>query len=90
MRAIDKDDLLKYLQDHQEEPFDTFTRGVSSCIDWFLDIVELFSEIKIPQHVHCKDCKYYGMYHVCEALSQLTTVVMEPDDYCSRGERKDE
>ena len=50
-----------------------------------------FAEIsKLPtadvvQVVRCKDCKYFGEFHHCGILG-----FCEPDEYCSRGERRKE
>jgi len=52
--------------------------------------------VKIP--VRCKDCQYYGITgdQSCEVHSSTWLeddyhiVTMEPDDYCSYGERKEE
>lgn len=48
--------------------------------------------------VRCKDCKYYGITgdQSCEVHSSTMLeddyhiVTMEPDDFCSYGERKEE
>jgi hypothetical protein len=50
-----------------------------------------------PELVRCKDCKYYrdgDCWHECDNDGQIyyQSVINEPnpDDYCSRAERKEE
>lgn len=51
--------------------------------------------IKMGELIRCKDCKHFHLYEVksvtlslCER-NCMTVFTMEKDDYCSRGERKD-
>lgn len=42
-----------------------------------------------PEIVRCKDCKHYVEYHkLCKGMDQYTCH-MNPDDFCSYGERKE-
>ena len=39
--------------------------------------------------VHCKACKHYDSGHgVCEKHTEVNAVWMGADDFCSKGERK--
>lgn len=45
--------------------------------------------------IRCKDCKYYKVYKVlddtlplCNRIRTSMTNAIEPDDFCSRAERK--
>lgn len=43
--------------------------------------------------VRCKDCKYYGASHIkdgCVCFLDAGMCDAEPDDFCSRGVRKDD
>ena len=51
------------------------------------------SSIDISGIIRCKNCKHYAtntelLGNVCNRL--FTVFSMEPDDFCSYGERKDE
>lgn len=51
------------------------------------------SSIDISAIIRCKNCKYYAtntelLGNVCNRL--ITVFSMEPEDFCSYGERKDE
>lgn len=39
----------------------------------------------VVEVVRCKDCKYFSEFHHCGILG-----FCEPDEYCSRGERRNE
>ena len=39
----------------------------------------------VVEVVRCKDCKYFGEFQHCDIFG-----FCEPDDYCSRGERRNE
>ena len=42
------------------------------------------------QVVRCKDCKYYNQFLILrECTKDYSLCNVSPDDYCSRGERKD-
>ena len=54
--------------------------------------VEVQPSVDAVEVVRCKDCKHYSHREsVCKLLSNNyePPVVMDDDDYCSRGERKD-
>lgn len=44
---------------------------------------------QIPELVHCKDCKYLMFSDFYGECSKGYMGIVSPDDYCSRGERKD-
>lgn len=44
---------------------------------------------EVTEIVHCQDCKYKHRYFcACVKLDGLTMI--NPNDFCSKGERKDE
>ena len=54
-------------------------------------IIKDFKELPAaqPKIIFCKDCKHYVEYHkLCKGMGQYTCH-MNPDDFCSHGERKE-
>lgn len=43
----------------------------------------------VVEVVHCKDCKYLMFSDCYGECSKGYMGIVSPDDYCSRGERKD-
>ncbi|MBR4079683.1 MAG: hypothetical protein IKK29_05680 [Christensenellaceae bacterium] len=86
----DREKLLELL-DHATEVFrfDAW-ENTDKIADYLIE-----HGVAIP--VRCKDCKYYGItgYQACEVHSSTLfeddyyIVTMEPDDFCSYGERKE-
>ena len=44
---------------------------------------------QIPELVHCKKCKYLMFSDFYGECSKEYLGIVQPNDYCSRGERKD-
>lgn len=42
-----------------------------------------------PQKVYCKDCKYLKFSDCYGECSKGYLGIVQPNDYCSRGERKE-
>lgn len=60
--------------------------------EYFPEYMEGLGYVKV---VRCKDCKYYKVYKVlddtlplCNRIRTSMTNAIEPDDFCSRAERK--
>ena len=78
--------------------------GMPNCYNGFSDtydkamIVDMVDEqptIKAIPVVRCRECKYWKTYQGIKGMKFCTYVVgaefvREPEDYCSRGERKDD
>lgn len=64
--------------------------------EWYKDQKEFQKEMAEQELgiVRCKDCKYYINEevdgHISEHYCKLLAEDMGADDFCSRGERKDE
>ena len=91
-RLIDLDATLKRLE---KESF--WIDPVKSCIRMFLSKAKLVDAVEV---VRCKDCKYwlkakeFSPFGWClQRVNDLAYVSykdrMEPEDFCSKGERKD-
>lgn len=70
-------------------------------VDDMLDEVDCFQPADVAPVVRCKDCKHYRNYPngLCYLHTEPKTnargysgeaVCVEPDDFCSYGERKDD
>ena len=44
---------------------------------------------QIPELIHCKNCKYLMFFDFYGECSKGYMGIVQPDDYCSRGERKE-
>lgn len=91
MRLIDADKFILALMDASLSSVDE---------DTILDLVDSVPIVDVAPVVHCKDCKHYHNHP--NGLCYLHTepketergysgeaVCVEPDDFCSYGERKD-
>lgn len=91
MRAIDADALknsvLKWLppdpcgQEEKEYPFET-----DICVSMIQEIENAPTIEPQPKIIHCKDCKYSNDYCHCKYTAWWTN----PDDFCSRAERRED
>jgi len=59
--------------------------------DWIYRFVQEFPSAE-PEIIRCKDCKHYkigtdGLYY---CYNHDDDILWQDDDYCSRGERKEE
>lgn len=72
-----------------------YARGWNSAIE----IIEEAPTVDVVEVVRCKDCKHYrnhpnGLCYAhtepCGTGYKGETICVEPDDYCSCGERKED
>ena len=84
MRLIDADALHKYVEDK-------FKDNVPYEWAWVLTAVDSAPTVDAVPVVRCKDCKY-KMGRLCKNPMAVGWDALEPedDDFCSRGERKDD
>lgn len=76
MRMIDADALLKHKSDHET---------ISTHLIWNAPTVDAVPVIR------CKDCKFLRLTGtVWKCQNRLVMMLCEPNDYCSRAERKEE
>ena len=63
------------------------------------EVEEIIKDYDFVPVVRCKDCKYWrnfgNEYHSCDIFTLIeefdsVSYESDPDDYCSRGERRDE
>ena len=52
-----------------------------------IDIAQTIDAVPV---VRCKDCIWFQNNHVCRLVSMFGTIERDPEDYCSRGERRDD
>lgn len=59
----------------------------------FQKVIEAISEL--PEIIRCKDCKFYEFRqgglpwnHSKKYCNRTASLCMNPDDFCSKGERK--
>lgn len=60
------------------------------CAGWngLINIINDAPTVDAVPVVRCKDCKHYRNYP--DGLCYLCAVCVEPDDFCSYGERRDD
>ena len=84
-RYIDADILIKKMQEqynnllNEDGYYDHFTQGYEDA----LSTVENEPTADVAKVVRCKDCKFYSVNGHCGILG-----FCEPDEFCSRGERR--
>jgi len=65
--------------------------GYGAYIDIIDDTVSILKDC--PEIVRCKDCEHgykaEGYYKVCCIFPGHGTTVVEPNDFCSKGKKKD-
>lgn len=49
---------------------------------------EMMSNLPSEEIIHCKDCINFYNNHLCLHWSKHGTIEVEPDDFCSYGEKK--
>ena len=54
-------------------------------VDHILHKIRNYPTADVVEVVRCKDCKYFSEFHHCGVLG-----FCEPNEYCSRGERRKE
>ena len=72
---IDRQKLIKW--------FDNWYDHDEFSVGYVVGIIKEQPSVDVEEIVRCKDCKYYR-----ECGCQRAFVYPEPDDFCSRGERK--
>lgn len=97
MRLIDGTALVEFLlkeiiecDEEYDEKSDHIILGARQEAELIRDKVKEMPTVDI---VRCKDCKYlhttfWKDTQICERHAY--EIIMKPDDFCSRGERKDE
>ena len=85
MRLIDADALKEYFKTIQKY-------HVGEYSEWYLaDVLEQQPTVDAEPVVRCKDCKYLCLTGtVWKCQNRLVMMLCEPNDYCSRAERKEE
>ena len=100
IHLIDRDELLRNI----EADIDISVTGVRNmeavkcCLQNILDDVKESPVVDAVPVIRCKDCKRYREYtylgtqkfYVCERDYRKRIYDMKEDDFCSRGERKEE
>ena len=98
MRLIDADALMDVIRQHEYRlatkqgaiDYGMFTLGIQQAVDEqpTVDAVEV---------VRCKDCKHYKPQkksahweNRANYCNRIVTIKVQPDDFCSYGERKEE
>ena len=57
---------------------------------WCIDLLERLPSAQ-PEIIRCKDCKFLRLTgNVWKCQNRLVMMLCEPNDYCSRAERKEE
>ena len=81
-RYIDIDETVKTFEKlHGEES------TLLNCYnaDWIISFLDAQPTADVVEVVRCKDCKYFSEFQHCGVLG-----FCEPNEYCSRGERRKE
>ena len=92
MRLIDADTLKREAQKLSTEVWKTNrVAKVTTILNQFIDWVEVMPTIDAVKVVRCKDCRWYErpkakIFENCCRNNYLIPV--EPNDYCSYGERR--
>jgi hypothetical protein len=90
-RLIDANALL---EDFGEEPmvWNDDEAEIQERNDWrmYRGKVENAPTVDAVEVVRCKDCKHLGFKGLCDGVCNRKMVgIVNPDDFCSYGERKD-
>ena len=90
MRLIDADALIGFIVEEAQDLRTLSTKTVGQAISKTptVDAVPV---------IRCKDCKYYKVYELlggtlplCNRIRTTMADALEPGDFCSRAERKEE
>lgn len=97
MRPIDADALMDVIKQHEYRlatkqgsiDYGMFTLGIQQAVD------EQPTVDAVPV-VRCKDCKHYKPQkksahweHRANYCNRIVTIKVQPDDFCSYGEREE-
>ena len=82
MRLIDADALFVNLDGMMAVSPTGYIHG-----DTIADMISDAPTVDAVPVIRCKDCKWYGDGYLCY---NTETLGMQPDDYCSLAERKEE
>lgn len=90
IKAMSVEEMAKLLDDIQTDAL--FLEGTIKDLKYPTDWDKwLNSEVDSKEEVvHCKDCKHLMFSDCYGECSRAHMGIVEPNDYCSRGERKDE
>lgn len=72
------------LKDMVEAKADTLIEG-GQAFYYIAKWLDLLPGVEAVEVIRCKDCKYFSEFHHCGVLG-----FCEPNEYCSRGERRKE
>lgn len=76
-RVASEKDIIVHATTKEEQINDLMSTNFTTTID-------------IDWLVRCKDCIWFQNNHVCRLVSMFGTIERDPEDYCSRGERRDD
>ena len=69
---------------------------VLNCLEQLRDVLDtVISELKQPEVIHCRDCKYYREYGYVKGKPKFlprcafNSIYVNADDFCSRSELKE-
>ena len=84
---INREQLLELINEDckYKNPTNEYTRGCNEVCDWVIKTIKNIPTVDVVQIVRCKDCKYFSEFQYCGVLG-----FCEPNEYCSRGERRKE
>ena len=98
MRLIDADALLdEFLNRYTEREMEgNLVFAVCEIKQDFADMISNVPTVDAVPVVRCRDCKHYKPQkksahweHRAYYCNHVVTIKMQPDDFCSYGERKD-
>lgn len=92
---IDREVLLEFLQTTYNIPLDqwmarNYWSKVVEIKQKFISCIEKIPAADVAPVVRCKDCKHYQPVTPTCGNCFRTTFIQHPDDFCSRGERKEQ
>lgn len=73
--------IVDVLNRHIDRP-----ETIMNCLNDFSNL-EVDDAVEV---VRCKNCKHWAMHSWCSRLAPFDKVYMGADDFCSRGERREE
>ena len=95
MRLIDADAFIRFLAEQKVKETGAFTKGLNKALNVAISAqknLQITPTVDAVPVVRCRDCKYlytdeYGFLVCVESGAMLDP---EDDDYCSRGQRRDQ
>lgn len=94
-RLIDGDKAQAVLMNIAEHLAEVGNTELAGALGAAVEIIGKQRTVPAVEVIHCRDCKHYDN-PICEVHSEWPdqyntghTAYMEPDDFCSYGERKE-